>query len=460
MTKALFKNAQIMSANEEIGNLEEADILVVDSRIDQVGANLSDPDAEVFDAKGMLIMPGMADTHTHLWQTIFKGRAADAWGMEYFTNIPPMSQHFTADDVYAAIYAGCVESMANGVTNIFDYHTCIHSPEFADATVQAFKDSGIRATFGYDLGAFSLGESDKIGPSEARFPDVERLRGEIPNGKEDLLRLGVCLSQILPEKIDRMEREINFAREVDVPMTWHNNKPGEIEAINRSGLLDTDILPAHSNYTTDEDLRLLAEIGGCLTSQTEAETYAGRRSMSMIKRAFDLGVDLAIGTDVPNIISMGVMPQMRALYILQRVLDGINERYEGHYPVTRRPGVPTFSPRDIVEIATSNGGKAMGIGDVVGQIAPGYQADLVLFDGRDFGISEGDPAGHVVLNSSAGEIDSVMVAGEFRKRDGKMVGIETGKVVKLREAARDRVYASVGTRPGELKRTYWNWAED
>jgi len=102
----------------------------------------------------------------------------------------------------------------------------------------------------------------------------------------------------------------------------------------------------------------------------------------------------------------------------------------------------------------------MGLGDTIGQIAPGYQADLVLIDGRDFGIAEGDPAGHVVLNNSAAEIDTVMVAGEFRKRDHKMVGIETGKVVKLREAARDRVYASVGTRPGELKRTYWNWAED
>lgn len=459
MKKTLFKNAQIMSVNEEVGDLEDADILIVGSRIDQIGPGLKDSEAEVIDAKGMLIMPGMADTHTHLWQTLFKGRAADAWGMEYFTNIPPMSRHFTADDVYAAIYSGAVESMANGVTTIFDYHTCIHAPEYADATVQAFKDSGIRATFGYDLGAFSLGESDKIGPSEARFPDVERLRGTIPNGDEDLLRLAVCLSQILPDTIERMEREIRFAREIDVPMTWHNNKPGEIEAINRSGLLGTDILPAHSNYTTDEDLRLLGSIGGCLTSQTEAETYAGRRSMTMIKRGHNQGVDIALGTDVPNIINLGVMPQMRILYILQRFMDGIEERHEGH-PFARRPGVPTFAPRDIVKFATANGGKALGIGDTVGQIAPGYQADLVLIDGRDFGISEGDPAGHIVLNSSAAEVDSVMVAGEFRKRDRKMVGIETGKVVKLREAARDRVYASVGTRPGELKRTYWNWAED
>lgn len=459
MEKTLFKNAQVMSFNDEVGDLEDADVLITGSRVYQVGTDLIDAEAEVVDATGMLIMPGMADTHTHLWQTLFKGRAADAWGMEYFTNIPPMSRHFKPDDVYAAIYAGAVESLANGVTNIFDYNTCIHAPEYADATVQAFKDSGIRATFGYDLGAFSLGEADKLGPSEARFPDVERLRGTIPNSDEDLLRLAVCLSQILPDTTERMEREIRFAREIDVPMTWHCNKPGEIEAIHRSGLLGLDILPAHGNYTTDEDLRLLGSIGGCLTTQPEAETYAGRRSMTMVKRGHRQGVDIALGTDVPNIINLGLMPQMRVLYILQRFMDGIDERHEGHIPISRRPGVPAFSPRDIVKFATSNGGKALGIGEKVGQIAPGFQADLVLIDGREFGIAEGDPAGHVVLNSSAREVDTVMVAGEFRKRDGKMVGIDTGKVVTLRKAARDRVYASVGTRPGELKRNYWNWSE-
>lgn len=460
MKKTLFKNAQIMSVNEDIGNLEEADVLVSGSTIDQVGSNLGDPEAEIIDAKGMLLMPGMIDTHTHLWQTLFRGRATDAWGMEYFTNIPPMSKHFKPEDVYAAIYAGAVESMANGVTTIFDYHTCIHAPEYADATIQAIKDSGIRMTFGYDLGAFSLGDAVELGPSEARFPDVERLRSSISNSSEDLLRLAVCLSQILPDTTERMEREINFARDIGVPMTWHNNKPGEIEAIHRSGLLGPDILPAHSNYTTDEDMRLLGLVDGCFTTQPEAETYAGRRSMAMVKRAHRTGVDVALGTDVPVIINLGLMPQMRLIYILQRFMDGISERYEAHVPVTRRPGVPTLDPSDIVKFATSNGGKALGIGDKVGQIAQGYQADIVLIDGREFGISEGDPANHVVLNSSAAEVDTVMVAGEFRKRNRDMVGIDTRKALAKRVAARDRVYASFGTGPGELKRTYWNWAEE
>lgn len=459
MKKTLFKNAQIMSCNDDVGDLHDADILVAGTRIDQVGRGLDDPQAEKIDARGMLIMPGMVDTHTHLWESLFKGRAADAWGMEYFTNIHPLVGHLGPDDLYAAVYAGAVESLAGGVTTIFDYNTCILSPEHADVAIQALKDAGIRATFGYDLQGKVPEGMSLLGPSDARFPDLERLRGEIANDSEDLLRLAICLSEVLPDAPDRAAREIGFARDVGVGISWHCNKAGEIEMLDRLGLVGSDLLPAHGNYTTDEDLRLLGEAGGHLTTQPEAETYAGRRPMTMVLRGHRRGVGIALGVDVPVIMNLGLMPQMRLLYILQRFLDGINERYEAQVPIARRPGVPSFTPRDIVRFATSNGGKALWIGDKVGQLAPGFQADLVLIDGRDFGLAEGDPAGHVVLNSSAGEVDTVMVAGEFRKRDGKMTSADTAKMLAAREAARDRVYASAGTRPGELDRTYWKWSE-
>ena len=457
MDRTLFKNARILSLNDEVGDLDEGDVLVDGTRISQVGRAIDDSGAEIVDARGMLLMPGMADSHTHLWECVFKGRAAEAWGMEYFTNIHPLVSHLTPEDLYTAIYAGCIESLAAGVTTMFDYNTCIHSPEHADATVEALRDSGIRATFGYDLRGKFPGGTAALAPSAARFPDIERLRGAIPNGGEDLLRLAICLGDISPDNPEIVEREIRFARDIGVPMSWHCNKAGEIEAIERMGLLGPDLLPAHGNYTTDEDLRLLGSVGGYLSTQTEAETYAGRRPMTMMLRGHRRGVGIALGVDVPVIMNLGLMPQMRLVYILQRFLDGINERYEAQSPVARRPGVPSFTPRDIVRFGTSNGNKAMWIGDKVGQIAPGFQADLVLLDGRDFGLAEGDPAGHVVLNSSLGEVDTVMVAGRFRKRDGTMVGVDTRNLLARREAARDRIYAAAGTRPGQLDRTYWHW---
>ncbi|MGQ7794562.1 amidohydrolase family protein [Faunimonas sp. B44] len=459
MGSFLFRNVHLMSCNAEIGDMEKADVLVDGSVVSKVGTSVDAAGAEVIDATGMLMMPGMIDTHTHLWESVFKGRVADGWGMEYFTNVHPLVSYFEPEDTYAGVYAGAVEALAAGVTSMFDYNHCIHSPEHADASVAALRDSGIRATLGYDLRGKSPNAKQKLAPSADRFPDIERLRGTIPNGSSDLLRLAVCLSDVNSESTEMVAREVAFSRDIGCPMSWHCNKAGEIEFFAGRGLLGPDMLPAHGNYTTDEDLRLLGSVGGCLTSQPEAETYAGRRSMSMVARGHRRGVTIATGIDVPCIMNAGLLPQMRLLFFLQRYLDGVVERHEGHVPVKRRPGVPTFDARDIVEIATVNGAKAIWIDDVVGQIAPGYQADLVLIDTRDFGLSEGDPAGHVVLNSSLGDVDTVMVAGEFKKRDGRMVGVDHRALVDAREAARDRVYARAGEAPGGLHKTYWSWSE-
>jgi len=457
VSKVLFKGAFVMSCNDEIGDLEAADVLVEGARIAQVGADLAAADAEVIDAAGMLLMPGMADTHSHLWEAPFKGRVTEAWGWEYFTNMHPLVSWLSAEDLYTATYAGAVESLAAGVTSMFDYCTAVMSPEHADAAIAGLRDAGIRAVFGYDLRGADPGRRWQHGPSGERFADLERVKGSLADD-DDMMRLAICLSEVTPENLDRAEREIAFARELGCRMSWHNNKGGEIVLLHERGLLGPDMLPAHGNYTTDEDLELLGAVGGHLTSQPEAETYAGRRSMTMIGRGHRRGVRIALGVDVPAIMNLGLLPQMRLLYLLQRYIDGMHERLEAQVPVARRPGVPTLTVRDIVRFATVNGQSALGVEDTVGQIAPGFQADLILMDTRTFGRAEGDPAGHVVLNSSAGDVDTVMVAGKLRKRDRRMVGVDTGKLLADREAVRDRAYAGAGETIGRMTRTHWEWS--
>ena len=458
MGKILFKNGFVMSLNDKVGDIDRADVLVEGDTIRQVSKNIAADGAEVVDAIGMMVMPGMADTHAHMWETPFKGRIAEGWGMEYFTNIHPLVAYFTPDDLYAAVYAGAVEALASGTTSILDYDTCIRSSEHADAALAALKAAGIRATFGYDLRGKDHSGKSPLAPGAARFKDIERVKAKLA-AEKGLIRMVICLSDFNPESRNAVAKEIEFSRSIGCRMTWHCNKAGEIALFERMGLLGADMLPAHGNYTTDEDLDSLGSVGGCLTTQPEAETYAGRRSMSMVGRAHRRGVKICLGIDVPVIMNYGLLPQMRLLFYLQRYIDGLNERIEGQFPVSRRPGTPTLSARDIVRCATTNCAEAVGLGAEVGQIAPGFQADIVLLDTRQFGRAEGDPAAHLVNNCSAGDIQTVMVAGQFRKRDGKMVGVDIGKMLSAREAARDRIYKEAGEVPGKIKRGYWHWGE-
>jgi cytosine/adenosine deaminase-related metal-dependent hydrolase len=449
-----------MSCNDKLGDIGKADVLVDGTRIAAVGEGLAADGAEVVDASGMIVMPGMADTHTHMWETPFKGRIFDAWGMEYFTNIHPLVSFTNAEDVYAGIYAGAIESLSAGVTSIFDYSHCIRSSEHADAAMEALKAAGIRATFGYDLRGTDHSGKQSLKPSEGRFSDIERVTGKVDNSAESLLRLAVCLSEVTNDSKQQIAREIAFSRELGLRMSWHCNKAGEVTHLHKSGLLGADLMAAHGNYMTDADIDYLGGVGGFLTTQPEAETYAGRRSMSMVGRCHRRGVRIGLGIDVPVIMNYGLIAQMRLLFFLQRYMDGVIERHEGQFPVLRRKGVPTLAPRDIVRFVTTNGAEANGVGHVVGQIAPGFQADIVLLDTRAFGRGEGEPAGHVVTNCSQGDVRTVMVAGQFRKREGKMVGVDMDKMLSERIAARDRIYARAGEKPGQYKKAYWPWGAE
>ena len=317
----------------------------------------------------------------------------------------------------------------------------------------------MRAIFGYDLRGKDHSGRSALAPGAARFKDIERIRSKLSNDKASLVRLAVCLSEVSPESAKDVLREVEFTRSLGVRGSWHCNKAGEIEFLDKHGVMGPDLMPAHGNYTTDRDLDILGAMGGFLSTQTEAETYAGRRSMSMMARGHRRGVKIALGMDVPVIMNYGLHHQMRLCFYLQRYMDGVNERHEAQSPVSRRPGVPTFSTRDVLRTTTTNCAEANGVGDIVGQIAPGYQADLLLLDTSLFGRAEGDAAGHVVLNSSSGDIKSVMVAGEFRKRDGKMVGVDMAKMLAAREKARDHIYAGAGQVPGKPKLGYWHWGE-
>lgn len=454
--KTLFRNARVITFDDAIGDLPRGDVLVSETTVEAVGVDLEAADAQVVDADGMLLMPGMVDSHTHLWEALFRGRVSEAWGSEYFGDLPQLGSFMTPEAVYGATYAGAVELLDAGVTTVFDYCHCILSPEHADAALDALRAAGIRAVFGYDLAGRDPAGHGSLGPSQERFPDVERVAWAL--AEEPLLTLAVCLSGVGPDDMERTGIELAFARGLGCLTSYHNNAGGELVLLDEAGLLGPDVLPAHGNYTTDDDLERLGAVGGCLTTQTEAETYAGRRSMSMMGRGHRRGVRIALGVDVPALVNSAVMTQMRLVYFLQRYMDGMHERLEGQVPVARRPGVPTFTARDVLRFGTVNGAAAVGLGEAVGRIAPGCQADLVLLDARRYGMADGDPAAHVVLNSSLADVHTVMVAGAVRKREGRMVGVDHAELVAAREAAAERVLASAGV--GEMRRTYWDWTRE
>lgn len=459
MSTTLFTNARIATLDDEDTVLEGTDVLVSDGVITEVATGIAAPEgAEVIDATGMLLMPGMADTHNHLWEHLFRGRVTGGWGMEYYINIHPLGSSMDPEEIYAGVYAGSIECLYAGVTSVYDYNHTILSPEHAEASVQALQDAGIRGTLCYDLVGRDPSGRSTYGPSSARFGHIEDLANRLGDGR---VRVGVGLSMPKAGRQSMLTEEVEFARSLGLPMTFHNNNGGEIGLLDEWGLLGPDILPAHGNWITNDELDALARAGGYLSVTPEVESFGGRRALTMTGRGHARGVKIALGVDVPALTNLGLINQMRYAFLLERVFEGINERIEGHVPVARRPGVPGISLAEMLRFSTRHGVEALGQGGSVGQVTPGYRGDLVLIDARSFGMAEGHPASQVIFHSSYGDIDTVLVDGEVRKRDAALVGVDLAAMNARSQEVRKSVLSKAGpVGEGSATRAYWDWVPD
>jgi 5-methylthioadenosine/S-adenosylhomocysteine deaminase len=435
----LIRNATVLTMDDTLGDLDTGDILITGDRITAVGRDLSAPGAEEIDARGMIALPGLIDTHMHAWQTPLKGLHASGWTWDdYQTQVFSLRESFSADDIHDGTYSGSIQMIDAGVTGVIDFCHNVMSPEHAEAAVRAHAATGQRALWAYGmLGSFDAPPEDHAW----RLEHLRELSGRTSGG---LLRIGVALSSLEYGEFDRTAREIELARELGLRMTIHQNPAGQIRALHKAGLLDSDILPAHANVADEEELELLAACGGGISFTPEGE-FGGGRSMTVLNRAHRAGVCSSLGIDTHARVAIDLFAAMRLTFLLMRNVDAATEREAGR-PQAHRPGVPLVEPRDMLEYATVNAARSLGLGHELGRLAPGYLADLILVDTEPYGIALGDPAAHIVLQTGTGDVDTVIVGGAVRKRGKRLTDLEPAAAGEATRRVRGRVLAGRETR--------------
>ncbi|MGW4029521.1 amidohydrolase family protein [Streptomyces sp. NPDC004838] len=435
-SRLLIKGATVLTMDPALGDLTTGDILIVGDRISAVASELSDPEAEVIDARGMIAIPGLIDTHMHAWQTPLKGLHATGWTFDdYQSRVFYLREHFSVADIHDATLAGSIEMLDAGVTGVLDFCHNVMSAEHAEAALNAHRATGQRTLWAYGM----LGTFD--GPREEdawRLDHVSAMRKE--TGDDGLLRVGMALASIERGSMDQIAKEIGLARELGMQMTVHQNPAGQIRDLHEAGLLGPDIVPAHSNQADNEELELIAASGGSISFTPECE-FGGGRSMTVLNRAHRAGVASSLGIDTPARVDIDLFATMRLTFLLMRSVDAFDEREAGRYPLARRPGTPLVEPRHMLEYATVNGARAIGLGDDLGRLAPGQLADIVLINTEPYGVALGDPAAHVVLRTQPSDVDTVVVGGTVRKRNGKLTDLDRADAGAATHKVRERIFA-------------------
>ena len=434
----VFRNATVLTIDPSLGMIENGDVLVVANRIAAVGRQLVVPDdvAEI-DATDGILMPGMVDTHRHMWQTALRGFGAD-WTLTnyfqfYYLN---WGKIFRPEDIYAGNLLAAIEAIDAGVTTTVDWSHGLQTVAYADAAVDALETVP---------GRFVLAYGNLLGApwqwtKAPEFADFIRRRID---GHGDRLRMQLAFDvtgdPAFPEKA-----AFEVARDFNLPVTTHagvwgaTNDEG-IRLMYEHGFMTPSTIYVHAATLSEDSYQRIAATGGHTSVSSESEQNAGQGyPPTWILRRHNIPVSLSMDTSVWW--SADLFSAMRATLSADRV----REHMEAH---SRNSTVMLSHLRaeQVVTWATLGGASALGMDSDIGSITPGKKADLVLIKNDQSPVMFPllHPYGHVVFQAERGDVHTVMVDGNVVKYDHRLIGVDLTRarqaVAKTVEYARKQM---------------------
>jgi 5-methylthioadenosine/S-adenosylhomocysteine deaminase len=445
LARWLIRGGLVMTMDPSLGDLARGDVLVERSRIAAVEPDLGEVDAEVIDATGMIVMPGMVDGHKHTWQTIFRATSGDETLWQFFGEaVPATAPRMTPDDVYASNLLGAVDALDAGVTTFVDWCHITLSPEHSRAALQGVRDSGARVWFAHGAPQPTWGDKNLEHPA-----DLAAIRRDELPSDDGIVRLAMAARGPMFANLQVTERDFAFARELAIPISVHVDMPGysglDIVRLSEMGALGPDVCFLHGNTVTDEEIDLAVAAGSTFVDSAPLDVLMGIGQPNT-GRLLAKGVRPGISPDTTVANPTDLFWVMRAIVLLER-----NRVFGPTFESGSQPLTSHLTAREMLELATQAGADAVWLGDRVGSLTPGKDADIVLVRASDLNLQPlNDPATALVYGANRGNVDTVLVAGELVKRGGRIVHVDPAAVLAEANAARDRVYeraAGDGYRP-------------
>jgi 5-methylthioadenosine/S-adenosylhomocysteine deaminase len=432
----LIRNGAVITV-DQVGVLPRADVLVRDGRIEAVGPDLSAAGAEIIDAADMIVMPGFVDTHYHMWSALGRNFIADGFG--YFAAKNATSKLFEPADFYNSVMLGLAELANAGVTTVHNWSHNTRTFAHAEAELRAHRDSMLRALY-------SHGHVDQMPRNEPLdFTGIDRIRRDyFANGSafDGLATFGVNLRGESQSEQAIYYKDMEAARERGLWIAIHAGQtpPNRViaEDYEKRGWLGPKLLICHYLPASDADAQAMARTATPLSFATLSEFRLGRAGdpRDALLRMRKHKVLISLSFDASSIAPPNMFETMRFTWNM-----GIPWRGT---PTEKLPEV-TF--REVIEMATLNGAKALGLGEVTGSIAVGKRADLILIRGNDVNIAPvADIEASVVQSATPSNVDTVIVDGRIVKRGGRLVAYDVDKVVREAKASALRVRTAAGGR--------------
>jgi 5-methylthioadenosine/S-adenosylhomocysteine deaminase len=430
--RILIKGGTIVTMDPKVPNLATGDVLVHGGRIAAVGANLQSEGAEVIDATGSIVMPGLVDAHHHMWLGVTRRMMPDVDDLFAYIDVvaEKLGAHYRPLDMYLSTKLTAVASLDAGVTTIIDACHSSRSPAHTDAALDALEDAGIRALH-------MVGAAMDKNASSAHLPtDLKRLAGNWNHG-DGLIRVGL-FGQL---KLDWWQVARGLDMHILTEFIGDLAKLGPEFA--EPGVLGPHNIFNHCTRVPQETWKLFADSAVNVTINPRSDALFGFDDETFAyQQATDHGLTPALGIDLDTAFGSDLFGEMHALFGQQRSAMRYR-RFRGEEDVPA-----PISVEAVLKAATVNGARAAGLENKIGTLTPGKQADIITVRTNGVAVFPVTNAiGTIVQAVERSDVDTVMVAGEIRKRAGKLVGVDLAKLTADVTASRDYLLEASGYRP-------------
>src|SRR5690242_3299142 len=412
----VVRGAHVLSMDDRIGDLPSGDVHVRDGAIVAVARSVSAPGAEIIDGKGMICLPGLVDTHWHHWTSALRPlMRQDDPKATYFPVTFKCGVHYTPEDSYRSVRLGLAQALAAGITTTQNWAHNVRSPAHADAELTAMRDTGIRGRFAYGT---PLGAPDD---KTMDLADLARVKREWI-GNDGMLGLAICSRNVDGSlggtrgaiNVDMAKKDWGGARDLGLPITLHTSGVGAIKILDAAGLLGPDVQLVHPLGASAEDREALVRHGVSYSTSPIGE--ARRPGETHLAEMLQAGVKMSMSVDHTTTYDCDVFMNMRVLFTLN--LHRMGKKFK-------------MPMRRLVQLATIDGARDLGLADRTGSLTPGKRADLVLIRGTDANLMPiGDPYDALVQLAQPGNVDTVVVDGRILRRNKQFTALDDNKVIR------------------------------
>lgn len=474
MASLLLRNAYVVTVDSERRVLRNGWIRVEGDQIVGLG-DMSDPpperagdEVETIDLHGMLAMPGLLNGHNHHWASLFKntgeGLLLEPW-LDLVT-LPLMFQ-LTPEDLRIAAYLGAIEQIRTGTTCSLNHVVNVNDHETMAAIVEPVVDVGIRQLVTKEL------RDTPDPPFSTRYPAYPHVRGlaeelslaeeivDAYDGRGGLVHMGLAIEtganwmlhnatsdEIITAGVELAQRRnLKITNHCSAGTPWLSIKDFEEETgggdvdylLKLNALVDNWVL-IHALHLKDNEIEAVARSGASVVSNPVSNAYSCD-GIARLKEMFEAGVNVGLGTDGTYVnCSPDMVEQMKFTALINNVT---------HLDPT------LITAERVIEMATINTAKAMGIDHLVGSLEVGKKADIAVFDlGKAHVTVPNRPVGALVFSAHGTDVDTVVVNGEVRLRHGDLVGFDREQEVLSEARARA---ATVIEKAGISDRVYVDW---